>query len=53
MRWAFDLWSHDDVSEHAEKILARVAAGTMPPDHPWPDNWVELFRRWVEGGKVA
>ncbi|HEX3680747.1 MAG TPA: group II truncated hemoglobin [Galbitalea sp.] len=53
MKWAFDLWSHDDVSEHAEKILARVAAGTMPPDHPWPDNWVELFRRWVEGGKAA
>ena len=53
MKWAFDLWSYDDVSEHADKILARVTAGTMPPDHPWPDKWVDLFKRWVHGGKAA
>ena len=52
MKWAFDLWSYDDVSEHAEKILARVGAGTMPPDHAWPGDWVDLFSRWVEGGKA-
>jgi truncated hemoglobin YjbI len=53
MKWAFDLWSYDDVSRDADKILARVAAGTMPPDDRWPDDWVELFERWVEGGKAA
>ena len=53
MKWAFDLWKYDDVSEHAEKILERITAGTMPPDHPWPDEWVNLFQRWVRGGKVA
>ena len=53
MKWAFDLWSYDDVSAHAEKILARVTAGTMPPDRPWPDNWVSVFRLWIEGGKAA
>lgn len=53
MKWAFDLWSYADVSEHADQILARVAAGTMPPDHAWPDDWVDLFTRWVHGGKAA
>ena len=53
MKWAFDLWSYDDVSEHAEKVLARISAGTMPPDHPWPDKWVDLFKRWVHSGKAA
>ncbi|HEX4443342.1 MAG TPA: group II truncated hemoglobin [Galbitalea sp.] len=53
MKWAFDLWSYDEVSEHAEKILARISAGTMPPDHPWPENWVDRFARWIHGGKAA
>jgi hypothetical protein len=30
MRFAFDLWSVDDVSTHADAILDRVEAGTMP-----------------------
>jgi hypothetical protein len=53
MKWAFDLWSYEDVSAHAEKILARVGAGTMPPGRPWPDEWVDLFARWIHGGKLA
>jgi truncated hemoglobin YjbI len=53
MKWAFDLWSYDDVSERAETILARVTAGTMPPDHAWPDSRVDLFKQWAEGGKGA
>lgn len=53
MKWAFDLWKYEDVSEHAEKILARITAGTMPPDHPWPAEWVSLFQRWVDGGKAV
>ena len=27
MRFAFDLWSHDDVSAHADAILARLQSG--------------------------
>src|SRR5215831_8490061 len=30
MSFAFDLWSYDDVSQHAEAILAQLQAGTMP-----------------------
>jgi hypothetical protein len=47
----FDLWSHDDVSQHAEPILARLADGTMPCDGAWPEEQVDLFRDWAEAGK--
>jgi hypothetical protein len=49
----FDLWSYDDVSENADKILARLRAGTMPCDGAWPEDRVELFARWVDSGKPA
>ena len=48
---AFDLWSYDDVVQHADAILDQVQAGTMPCDSAWPKAQVELFRRWAEGGK--
>jgi hypothetical protein len=51
MRFAFDLWSHEDVAEHADRILARLEAGTMPCDGAWPQERVELFRRWVEAAR--
>jgi hypothetical protein len=46
----FDLWSHDDVSEHAAAILARLEDGTMPCDGAWPPDRVDVFRRWVAEG---
>ena len=51
MEFAFDLWSHDDVSENADAILARLRAGTMPCDGAWPQAQVDLFERWVATGK--
>ena len=51
MQWAFDLWSYDDVSEHADAILDRLEAGTMPCDGAWPQAQVDLFRGWAERGK--
>jgi len=36
MQSRFDLWSHDDVSRHAEAILARLRDGSMPCDGAWP-----------------
>ena len=52
MEFAFDLWSHDDVSENADAILDRLKAGTMPCDGAWPQAQVDLFARWVAGGKA-
>ena len=53
MEFAFDLWSYDDVSQNADAILDRLEAGTMPCDGAWPKEQVDLFKRWVEGGKPS
>jgi hypothetical protein len=49
----FDLWSFDDVSKHADAILARISDGTMPCDGAWPADRVDVFRRWVAQGTAA
>ena len=53
MRFAFDLWSHDDVSRNADAILGAVKTGSMPCDGAWPAEQVEVFERWVASGKPA
>jgi len=50
MRFAFDLWSRDDVQQHATEILQRLRDGTMPCDGAWPQSWTEAFARWTESG---
>jgi len=52
MRFAFDLWSQEDVAEHADAILERLRNGTMPCDGPWPPDRIEVFQRWVNSGKA-
>jgi hypothetical protein len=32
MKFAFDLWNHADVKEHADGILARLSDGSRPCD---------------------
>ena len=53
MEFAFDLWSYDDVSEHADAILSVVAEGSMPCDGGWPAADVDKLRAWIAGGKQA
>jgi hypothetical protein len=53
MTFAFDLWSYDDVSQHADAILGRLQEGTMPCDGAWPPERVETFERWLSTGKPA
>jgi CDGSH-type Zn-finger protein/truncated hemoglobin YjbI/ferredoxin len=53
MRFAFDLWSYDDVAEHADAILDRLRAETMPCDGAWPEERVDVFARWASSGKAA
>jgi CDGSH-type Zn-finger protein/truncated hemoglobin YjbI len=50
MKFAFDLWSYDDVRTHAGEILERVTNGTMPCDGAWPEEWVAVFERWTKTG---
>ena len=53
MSFAFDLWSFDDVREHADAILARLRNGSMPCDGAWPPEQIDVFARWVETGASA
>jgi len=46
----FDLWELEDVREHADGILGQVESGRMPCYGPWPEDRVQLFRRWMDGG---
>lgn len=50
MQWAFDLWAYADVVRHADAILQRLRAGSMPCDGAWSDAKVDAFRRWLETG---
>ena len=46
----FDLSSYDDVRTNAESIYERLADGSMPCYGPWPEENVQLFRTWMDGG---
>jgi CDGSH-type Zn-finger protein/truncated hemoglobin YjbI len=52
MKFAFDLWSAEDVATHGEAILARLKAGTMPCDGGWPADRVEIFEAWLRSGAL-
>ena len=53
MKFAFDLWSHDDVARNSDGILGRLREGTMPCDGTWPEDQISLFEHWVEAGTPA
>ncbi|MGH2839407.1 MAG: hypothetical protein ACRDKY_01115 [Solirubrobacteraceae bacterium] len=53
MAFAFDLTDYDAVAANAADILERLE-GDMPPpgaSGPWPEEWIELFKRWIDSGK--
>jgi hypothetical protein len=50
---AFDLWSYDDVSRHADAILGAVKTGSMPCDGAWTPEQVGIVERWIAAGKPA
>jgi CDGSH-type Zn-finger protein/truncated hemoglobin YjbI len=53
MKFAFDLWSCEDVRTQASEILERLKAGSMPCDGAWPPEQVQVFERWVKSGMPA
>jgi hypothetical protein len=53
MKWAFDLWSHDDVAANGQAILGKLRDGTMPCDGAWPDDQIAVFQQWVDAGAPA
>ncbi len=49
----FDLTSLQDVRTHASAIVTKLADGSMPCDGAWPEDRIDLFRRWVQQGMPA
>ena len=49
----FDLHAYADVSDAADRILARLQDKTMPCDGAWPDTDIQLFANWIDAGKPA
>lgn len=51
MKFAFDLWSYEDVSANATAILDRLRDGSMPCDGAWPSDQITTFERWIAADK--
>ncbi|MFF4422403.1 hypothetical protein ACFY04_16745 [Streptomyces sp. NPDC001549] len=53
MMSSFDLWDYDAVVAEADDIQDRLKDGMPPVGHggPWPDEWIQLFRRWKDGAR--
>jgi hypothetical protein len=53
MRFAFDLWSQDDIAGNSDAILGQLREGTMPCDGPWSNEQIAVFQDWVKAGTPA
>lgn len=53
MKSQFDLSSYDDVRANAEGIYERLADGSMPCYGAWPEDDIQRFRAWIDGGFAA
>lgn len=35
---------------NADAVYEVLSAKTMPPNDPWPDDKVKVFKAWIDGG---
>jgi hypothetical protein len=45
-----DLADCKSVQTWAQQIYERVSDGSMPPDEPWSQEWIENLKRWIDAG---
>jgi hypothetical protein len=38
------------VAKNAQLVYDAVSGGTMPPDEPWAEDRVALFKQWMDAG---
>ncbi len=46
----FDLSKYEDVRAEASNIYDRLSDGSMPCDEVWPDEQIDRFKQWMDGG---
>jgi hypothetical protein len=53
-RFGLDLWDYEQLVRNAAEVEARLGVSkdmpTVATGGPWPDEWIELFRRWRTSG---
>jgi hypothetical protein len=35
---------------NARKVFAMLSAQRMPPDGPWPQDWLDTYQNWIDTG---
>ena len=52
MKSKFNLADYNDVRQFADAIYSRLHSGSMPCDGAWSPDKVQLFKNWIDGGKL-
>lgn len=54
--FGIDLSDYATVRDNADSILTRLMDrdNPMPPEPrgPWPQEWIDCFKRWIDKGKL-
>ncbi len=48
--YGLDPSSYEEVRAQAAEIFARLEDGSMPCDGAWPEEQLELFKKWMDEG---
>lgn len=43
-----DLSDYQSVKDNADAIYQVLSEGSMPPDGPWPQPQIQLFKEWMD-----
>jgi hypothetical protein len=35
---------------NARRVYAALKGKTMPPDAPWPQDWLDVYQNWIDTG---
>ncbi len=50
--WMCDAAASFGFADHgnARIVFAKLSAKAMPPDGPWPQDWLDTYRNWIDTG---
>jgi hypothetical protein len=50
--WMCDPTGSTDFADHANarRVYAALSDKIMPPDGPWPQDWLDTYQNWIDTG---
>jgi len=50
--YGVDLFDYEWIStpSNANRVLDALESGHMPPNSPWPQEKIDVYRAWIKGG---